>query len=174
VPLRLATLYLDDVRVKLVIERRRDDFERTLQHVAGRTEWGVKVLLNPAQAREPAARTAGGPSSRGAGTAYLQRRRTQLAARERGERFAAEQAASVHSALAAHAADTRRHRPQSRELSGGQLPMILNAAYLIDDEATREFIRVVAELDQQHDAIRLELTGPWPPYSFSSLEEGTP
>ncbi|HET6500808.1 MAG TPA: GvpL/GvpF family gas vesicle protein [Amycolatopsis sp.] len=174
VPLRLATVYLDDDRVKVVIQRRRHDFERTLRHVAGRTEWGVKALQNRPTAAKPVARTAGDPPSRGAGTAYLQRRRTQLVARERGERFAAEQAADIHSALSTRAVDTRRHRPQSQELSGGKLPMILNAAYLVDDEAAGDFIRTVSDLEEEHEAIRLQLTGPWPPYSFSSLEEGTP
>lgn len=174
VPLRLATLYLDDERVRVVLERRQHDFRRALERVTGRTEWGVKALLDPARAREPVARAADGPRGRGAGTAYLQRRRTQVAAAERGERFAAEQADRVHSALAAHAVDTRLHPPQSRELSGGKLPMILNAAYLVDNDATREFTRTVAEQNEEHDAIRLQLTGPWPPYSFTSLEEQTP
>ncbi len=45
--------------------------------------------------------------------------------------------------------------------------MVLNAAYLV--EADGALRRVV----EQHagGAVRLELTGPWAPYSFATLEE---
>ncbi|HKS49754.1 MAG TPA: GvpL/GvpF family gas vesicle protein [Amycolatopsis sp.] len=172
VPLRLATVYLDDERVRLVLQHRKDDFARVLDRVAGRTEWGVKVVFDPARLREPEVAAAGGGTRPGA--AYLQRRRTELAARDREERFAVEQAEKIHSALSALAVEARRHRPQSPRLSGNAKPMILNAAYLVDDEATREFTRAVAEQDGGHAAIQLQLTGPWPPYSFSSLEEPAP
>jgi gas vesicle protein GvpL/GvpF len=170
VPLRLATVYLDDERVELVLRRREADFERTLRRVAGRTEWGVKALLDAAPPeREPV--TSGSGASERPGVAYLQRKRRQSETRERGERYAAETAAHIHAVLTEHAVDARQHRPQSRQLSGISVPMILNAAYLVDNVSERQFARLVAALDAENESIRLELTGPWPPYSFSSLEE---
>lgn len=169
VPLRLATVYLDDERVELVLRRRAADFERTLRRVAARTEWGVKALLDAPPPREPVA--SGGGRTQRPGAAYLKRKREQLDTREQGERLAVEAARHIHAVLAAHAADARQHRPQSRQLSGIESPMILNAAYLVDNARGREFARVVASLDAEHESIRLQLTGPWPPYSFSSLEE---
>jgi hypothetical protein len=49
--------------------------------------------------------------------------------------------------------------------------MLLNASYLVDDNGTKAFTEAVAASDQNSDAIRVRLTGPWPPYSFSALEE---
>lgn len=170
VPLRLATVYHDDERIESVLRRRAADFARTLEQVAGRTEWGVKAVLDRAPEPEPVA-PVGGAERPGAGAAYLKRKREQHETRERGERSAAEAAARIHTVLAAHAADARRHRPQSPQLSGAASPMVLNAAYLVDDAAEREFARTVAALDHEHESVRLQLTGPWPPYSFSSLEE---
>jgi hypothetical protein len=48
--------------------------------------------------------------------------------------------------------------------------MLLNGAYLVDDDRTDEFADAVAAQDGAHRGIRLELTGPWPPYSFSTME----
>jgi hypothetical protein len=172
VPIRLATVYHDDERVELVLRQRAQDFDRALAHVEGRTEWGVKVFLDPGQGRETQASTpAGGrPPGGGAGTAYLQRRRAQLKSRERAEHLAVEQAERIHSALSSLAADACTHPLQSPTLAGNTQPMILNAAYLVDDEVGREFTRAAASYDQEHEGVRLQLTGPWPPYSFSALE----
>jgi hypothetical protein len=166
VPLRLATIYFDDVRVRLAVDEHQPEFERTLRHVTGRTEWGVKALLDPTRLDEPTApRWIDAPSLPGA--AYLQRMRNTLSARDRARQFGAEQADRIHSALAAFAVDTRQHRPQSPHLADETLPMILNAAYLVVDDTVREFKHAVARHGRTHEAIRLQLTGPWPPYSFS-------
>lgn len=168
VPVRLATVYHDDDSVLLLLEQRAGEFERALEQVSGRTEWGVKVFLESAP--EPD-RAAGPSSGRGAGAAYLARRRAAMGAEEHHRQRAAEQTDRVHSQLAALAAGARTHPPQSRTLAGDDAPMILNAAYLVDDEHARSFAGAVAECDRDNDAIRVRLTGPWPPYSFSFVEE---
>lgn len=47
IPLRFATLYHDDDRVRAMLQERREDFTATLRRVAGRTEWGVKAYVDP-------------------------------------------------------------------------------------------------------------------------------
>jgi hypothetical protein len=49
--------------------------------------------------------------------------------------------------------------------------MLLNAAYLLDEPGVRPFKQALEHLARQHRAIELQLTGPWPPYSFASLDE---
>src|SRR5437763_9834118 len=55
VPLRLATVYLDDERVRQMLAWRRTDFENALQRVEGRDEWGVKAfeVAQPETATQP-------------------------------------------------------------------------------------------------------------------------
>jgi hypothetical protein len=48
--------------------------------------------------------------------------------------------------------------------------MLLNAAYLLDEDRERYFSEAVHKLGQQHRAIQLQMTGPWPPYSFAGLD----
>ncbi len=163
VPARLATVHHGDDRVAALLTNRRTELAAVLDRLAGRSEWGVKGYVVPG-ATPRAAQPAG---AGGAGAAYLRRRRAQLTAREEGQRIAGAAAAAVHTALAGPAVAARRHPPQDRRLSGAPTTMILNGAYLVDDAALADFTALVGALGERHPEIRLELTGPWPPYSFA-------
>jgi hypothetical protein len=169
VPARLATVYRDESRVAAVLAERGDDFTAALDRVTGRTEWGVKGYVAPATAAAPEESSRSG----GAGAAYLRRRRAQLMAREESQQAASRDAALVHAELSSKAVAARRQPPQDRKLSGVDSVMVLNGAYLVDTSRTDEFADLVAALSRRHSAIRLQLTGPWPPYSFSGDESAT-
>jgi hypothetical protein len=162
VPARLATVHRDDERVARVLVEREAELTATLARLTGREEWGVKGYVVPGAARRTDAPAGGG----GAGAAYLRRRRAELTAREEGQRVAAEASTTVHTALAGYAVAARRHAPQDRRLSGAATAMALNGAYLIDRAGLDGFSALVGELADRHPELRLELTGPWPPYSF--------
>ncbi|MDZ5441329.1 GvpL/GvpF family gas vesicle protein [Micromonospora sp. 4G57] len=171
VPARLATVHRDDDRVARVLTERREEFSATLARLTGREEWGVKGYVVPgAPPRTAEAAGAGG----GAGAAYLRRRRAQLTAREEGQRIAADAAVAVHTALAGYAVAARRHAPQDRRLSGAATAMVLNGAYLIDRNGLAGFSALVGALADRHPELRLELTGPWPPYSFVAEPSAEP
>jgi hypothetical protein len=102
------------------------------------------------------------------------RRRQRLAAeesRERLDRWVTE----VHESLSAAALDARVNPPTSRELGGYEGDMVLNAAYLVAESDVGAFRRRTAELGERHRShgLRIELTGPWPPYNFTA-REGAP
>jgi len=163
VPMRLATVYRDDTNVATVLAERGADFRAALARTGEREEWGVK-----AYAARPAAPAPAGQASSGAD--YLQRRRRELSEREDTRRAATASAEQIHAALSRLAAGARLHPPQSPQLTGNSAPMILNAAYLLDSGRGRKFVEGVSDLAEQHPAVRLEVTGPWPPYSFATLE----
>jgi Gas vesicle synthesis protein GvpL/GvpF len=169
VPFRMTTVYFDDERVAALLREDDNGFGETLDRIAGRSEWGVKALMNVALLREPEpAAASGGPKSGGAGAAYLRRRRAQQNTRERIDQFAIEHADELHTALLAFAVDARRHRPHSSALAEPGQPMILNGAYLVDDTAADDFAAAVREQDARHEGVELQLTGPWPAYSFAT------
>lgn len=174
VPLRLATVALDDSRVRDLLEQHREEFRSALVLVEGRTEWGVKAFADRKVLTSTIAeaRTAG--AEPGSGTAYLLRRRAQLAAQETLEREAAARTDDIHEQLVRAAAAGRRQPPTDPALRGNHEWMVLNGTYLVDDDRTDDFAAVVHELDARHQGIRLELTGPWPPYSFAGAEKVSP
>ncbi|UQB72801.1 GvpL/GvpF family gas vesicle protein [Rhodococcus ruber] len=173
VPLRLATVYLDDARVRDLLDERQADFESALTLVTGRTEWGVKAYGDRQALADAVAEAQIAGSAKGSGTAYLLRRRAQLAAQESVERDAAARADEIHSRLLRQAAAGRRQPATDPALSGRRDWMVLNGTYLVDDDRADEFARAVEELRKEYRGIRLELTGPWPPYSFAGVERDT-
>ncbi|MGH3757913.1 GvpL/GvpF family gas vesicle protein [Actinophytocola sp.] len=168
-PFRLATVYFDDARVSSLLRDQAHGLHEALDRITGRSEWGVKAVLDVSRLPEHTPAGAG-PEPSGAGAAYLRRKREQRTARELVERLAVEWAEEIHTALAALAVDARHHRPQSSALAGTSSPMILNAAYLVDDGAADEFARAVhGQGERREKEVTLELTGPWPAYSFASI-----
>ena len=169
VPMRLATVYSSDASVAAMLAERSADFRAALDHIRGRSEWGVKAYA--AGRPEPVAATpdTGKPAHRGAGAgaAYLQRRRDQLTAQKNASRQMMATAEAVHAELSRYAAGARLHPPQAPELTGSKDRMILNAAYLLDDGREQDFAALVTALGKRYRDVRLELTGPWPPYSFA-------
>lgn len=178
VAMRLATVYRDDSRVAAMLSERREELTAALRRIAGRTEFGVKAYAEltglprvPGPGADAPAQPAGAVPGPGPGTAYLRRRRAQLATRDQMLQTAAANADAVHAALGGLAEAARRYVPQHPQLTGESAAMVLNGAYLVDADRADEFVATVRALDDQHSAVRLELTGPWPPYSFAAVAE---
>lgn len=166
-PLRLATIYLDDDGVRAALEAGHEEFTRTLARLDGRVEWGVKVYAEqpaPPPEAEPA------ESAPRSGREYLRSRRRTVTARENVLEEAEQLGGALHSALSAYAEDVRTYPAQNPKLS--QIPgqNLLNAAYLVPRERSEEFVAQLEQLGAHDPNVRVELTGPWAPYSFASSE----
>jgi hypothetical protein len=167
-PVRIATLYRDDARVAQVLAEQGEAFARALDRVTGRAEWGVKAYahreaLEPAEPPEPAPEPA--PQA-GAGTAYLRRRQDERRRRADAGRKVGEQAAAIHDRLAGLAVAARHHPPQDPKLSGRAGVQILNVAYLLEEGDAAAFAEAARAAGERCPGIEVEVTGPWPPYSF--------
>jgi hypothetical protein len=166
-PVQMATVYLDDERVKELLNTRRQDFLAALDRVTGRDELGVKAY------GDLAALAAGGSSvpqpagEKRSGTAYLMKRRQQLTAHEQAHSVAAAEAERLHGALLRHAVDGRQKPPGDPALTGKRAWTVLNGTYLVDRDRVEAFRAAVAALQETTTGIELEITGPWPPYSFT-------
>jgi hypothetical protein len=189
-PLRLVTVYRSDERVREVLGERGEEFTEALDRITGRTEWGVKGYADPqafmatgagpgGTARDgtghddlghgatgPGDAAGGGTGVSSPGTAYLQRRRAQRRTDEDAREEAAACADRIDDELCELSAMSRVHPPQDPQLSGHEGWMILNAAYLVDDERAEDFRAAVTRLSGLRAGLRLELTGPWAPYHF--------
>lgn len=165
VPMRLATMYSSEENVRGMLGERGSDLRAVLRRTTGCQEWGVKVYHD--DDGSPAGRSPAGSGS-ASGAEYLRRRREELHARDHGRRAAAASAERVHAALCQLAEAARLYPPQAPELTGTRAAMIMNAAYLVTESAGTGFRAAVERLAGGHPAVRLHLTGPWPPYSFAA------
>lgn len=172
VPVRVCTIYSSQAQVEAMLAERAPGFHRTLARLAGRSEWGVKALVDRAKleshAVEAGALDVEAPGGGGAGAAYIARKRLIAKVREESERLISTAVRDAHAELAGHAEDAAVLPAQNRELSGHEGEMVLNSAYLVTEADQDEFASLVHELDARYDAcgFTLQLTGPWPPYNF--------
>jgi hypothetical protein len=65
------------------------------------------------------------------------------------------------------AVEGKRRPAVDKSLSGTAASTVLNGTYLVDDGMVDFFRETVAALDRTAARLRLEITGPWPPYSFA-------
>jgi hypothetical protein len=165
-PVRLATVYLDDHNVAAFLHERALELYAALDRIRGRVEWGVKAYVVP---DDGAGDPNDGADDARPGTSYLMRRRAERDRAASGLQAATDAAEALHREISGLAVASRRYEPQDPRLSGRREPMVLNAAYLVDEADTAALRRLVEDRDER--ALRLELTGPWAPYSFATLEE---
>ncbi|KOG82601.1 gas vesicle synthesis protein [Streptomyces sp. MMG1522] len=168
-PMRLATVYLDDARVAAMLVGQRDQFQELLGRLEGHVELGVKVYADPrAAATAPAEPAAATSSGAGAGRAYLRRRQAQQ--RDSQDVY---QAASDLAARAAHLAEgvassRAVHRPQQGQLAARAGVNVTNEAYLVPRDHAARLHRELAALADGAPGVAIEVTGPWAPYSFAT------
>ncbi|OPF72325.1 gas vesicle protein [Streptomyces antioxidans] len=182
IPVRLATVCLGDEGLRRMLATGRERFTSALDRLEGRVEWGVKAYATQPAAEEPPAGAANAadapgtpsaPNSPGAmsGRDYLRRRKAQRQAAERRWGDTEEGARLVHDTLSGLAEQSRLHPPQDPRLSGISERNVLNAAYLVRREHSADFAERVGGLAGRTPALRVELTGPWAPYSFTAMDE---
>jgi hypothetical protein len=171
-PMRLATVYLDDERVALMLRERRDDFSQLLGWLEDHVEVGVKVYATATGASSPGDGDAPQPPD-SPGRAYLSRRRAARGRREETYRRAGEIAARVPQVAAGLARARAVHRPQQGELTAragggaGAGENIANEAYLVARADEARFREALEKLTAEAPGVRIEVTGPWAPYSFA-------
>jgi Gas vesicle synthesis protein GvpL/GvpF len=154
VPVRLATVYPDEMTIRVLLAERHAELTVLLDSFRGTQEWGVKMYL------EPWADGAGDDTfgSLAAGSCQWPR---WARAEEDAER--------IGYVLSDLAVATRTHPfPVPR---AGSRRMVLNGAYLLDAGRAGEFTEIVASVAATHAALRADVTGPWPPYSFADRQD---
>ena len=120
-----------------------------LDRVQGRVEWSVKTYARGGAEVEPSA-PATPVEGKGAGVAYLQRKRESTQRRMQSEERAHQVAEEIHAALAEHSVASRRLAAQDPRLTGHEGVMTLNGAYLVPVEESDAFAATLSALSEQH------------------------
>jgi hypothetical protein len=162
-PFRLFTLFSTEQKAVATLRDSRGALAHAFDRVRGKQEWVLRIgVPDPSRMsaeREPL-------SARDSGTNFLQTKadaRRQAASRAARVR---EYATAVFAALE-QLAEASKTRPVE---SGGTL--ILDAAFLVSASQVEAMHAALTQRAEQllKDGCPVSLTGPWPPYSFASME----
>jgi len=163
-PLRFGTVVPDEAAARRLLSDHADAARAQLRRVGDCREWGVKLVR---RVGEP---VAAGPrpadQEEVSGTEYLARRRQALQDRDTAERSAADATELLEATLLPHVREFLR-----RGGSPGS-SLLLDLAFLVPPEGETSFLAAAAGLreDLQADGLEVEVSGPWPAYSFAVLE----
>lgn len=154
VPMRLATIYPDDDTIRALLSGHHDELSRLLRSFAGMQEWGVKVYLQTGTATADDACT-GEPAGPEEGTSQQPRwQKAEACARQ------------IDTELSDMAIEARRHPAPDLRFGSDEGWLVLNGVYLLSASRAEEFAELAQRLAREHAALRAQVTGPWPPYSF--------
>ncbi|MGW6362258.1 GvpL/GvpF family gas vesicle protein [Streptomyces sp. NPDC055092] len=170
-PLRLATVYLDNARAREMLDDRAAVFDEQLTRLAGHVEWGVKIYVNPSAPTPAPVKSEAGALS--PGRAYLRQRKAQKGVRDQVYRAAQQAAERVETVGRQFAIGRARHRVQQGELAITTDENVLNDAYLVSADRAESFRSEVARAAEGLQGVRVEITGPWAPYSFAAAPPGS-
>lgn len=169
-PLRLATVYLDEDRVGAMLHDRQALFLGRLEHLDGHVEMGVKLYVDPGHHTPTAAATSPDPAL-SPGRSYLRHRRAEQDTRNDAHQAAEEAAERLALVARAHAVERARHRIQEGELTTGPGANVSNDAYLVPAAHVHAFRAEAMRATDGLTGVRVDVTGPWAPYSFATLPD---
>jgi hypothetical protein len=154
VPARFGTVFSGEPALVQDVQGRKAALKKVFARVAGGDEWGVKVF---AERQAPVAL----PEAR-SGKEYLQQKAARLKKRpERNDRELQELA----TALGKIATDSA----PSGKVSGAQPNLLWQATFLVPRAKRKQWDQVLKNFVERWDGQRrIEVNGPWPPYSFVS------
>jgi hypothetical protein len=158
VPARFGTMFSGERALVQDVKSREAALKKVFDRIAGGDEWGVKVF-----AERSAAPVASIEAS--SGKEYLQQKAARLKKRpERNDQELQEFA----TALQKIASDSA----PSGKVSGAQPSLMWQATFLVPRSKRRQWDQALKNFVERWDGQRrIEVNGPWPPYSFVSDAE---
>jgi hypothetical protein len=172
-PVRFGTIFASLANLEKVLQRHSGAIAGCLTRLTDQEEWAVKGMLDRPGAREKLfslklAREAESLEALSPGKRYLEEQRLRAAGDQELQRWLQKVCREVWTDLRGYAAEIQERRLLSREATGSDEDMVWNWALLIPRQAVGGFQARIQGVIAQYAprGLRLEVTGPWPPYSF--------
>lgn len=179
VPLRFGAIYFARHRVEQMLSKKTAGLEAIIERLRGRQEWGIAVCCDQeeflkeidtlsSRLRSLAERA----KTAQPGEAYLLRKKVEALKADEARLEIKRVVSEIESALAGRserAASLRVMKDEATEYG----KIVGKLAFLVASDGYDEFHKEAERLAHAHAAsgFRLEMTGPWPPYNFSTGED---
>jgi hypothetical protein len=158
IPARFGTVFSGEQALVKNVQNRKSALKKVFTRISDADEWGVKVF-----AEQPAAQPI--PAEVRSGKEYLKQKAVRLKRRPDRDDSGLREFSAELKKIARDSAPTGK-------ISGVQPDLLWQATFLVPrgkrkqwDQALKEFVK------QWSGSRRIEVNGPWPPYSFVSDAE---
>jgi hypothetical protein len=172
-PVRFGTIFASLANLQKVLQRHSGTIAEFLERLTDQEEWAVKGMLDRPGAKDKLvslklALEAENLEGLSPGKRYFEEQRLRAAGDQELQRWLHKVCQEVWTNLQDCATQTQERRLLSRKTTGSDQDMVWNWALLIPRQAVGGFQALIQDVNAQyaHRGLRLEVTGPWPPYSF--------
>lgn len=172
-PARFGTIFSSVESLEKLMRMHHDGISQFLDRVNDKEEWAVKGFLDRKRAlKRLRSMTLAGETERLAalspGMRYFQKKQAVSAAEKMLNRRLKEMLKEIWDDLKPYASDFCERKVLSRDATGMDMDMILNWAFWVAQEDADDFRAGVDKANEVNDrqGVLLQLSGPWPPYSF--------
>lgn len=178
VPFKFPTLFRIEDNLKSCLEKYAEGLKKNLKYAEGKEEWGGKIYCDIKRLREVIGKeddeilrmykeiTSSPPGM----AFFLKKKREGLIDKKINEMINMYTQYSVNS-LRGQSLQVRVNRLLPKEVTEREEEMILNAAFFVDRDTVKAFIKIVESLRTKYggSGFSIDCTGPWPPYNFCNF-----
>jgi len=172
-PVRFGTIFASLTNLEKVLQRHAGIISEFLERLTDREEWAVKGMLDRSGVRDrlfslQLSREAESLKVLSPGKRYFEEQRLRAAGNQELQRWLQQVCREMWTNLQDFAVEVQERRPLSRETTGSEQDMVWNWALLVPRPAAGDFQTRIENLNARYAprGLRLDVTGPWPPYSF--------
>ena len=158
VPFRFGTLATEQ-QLRSFITTNKRALANKLAHLRGCVEMDLKTTWQSSNSFTTKPNAAAGP-----GTAFLLEKRRELVGNDQALAERDELSTFLRTALGSLIKDEKIGLPRSEK------PTITKVYHLVESAKIKEYRARVEDLRAQRPELQLEVSGPWPPYSFANIE----
>lgn len=180
IPFKFGAIFNSEENIGKFIDEYAASLSENLNRVKGNEEWSVKIFCNhevidsqiEVLSEEVRGIEAQIKESTPGRAFILKRKRAELVTNE-VERVIRGAGQHCFDSLERYSGQTHLCNLLPRELTERNDDMILNATYFVKEESVPEFLKTADNLLDEYKKIgfELEVTGPWPPFTFVTLKE---
>ncbi len=172
VPLRFCTIYKNQDALFQAVTPHKEKILNFLEYTSNKAEWAVKIFCDKKTFMDSHDKKISGathdPMSLLPGENYLLAKKMR---RMREETFTVDIQRilnDTHCAVSPHVDCHRFLRCTGKSIHGRPFDMVMNTAFLVEQQTLPVFQGVVDTLAEKYKAqgFVFELSGPWPPYNF--------
>ncbi len=175
-PVRFGTVFSSLEALKEPLRRHQDTWSSFFRDTAGKKEWSIRAYVDRVQARsqimaERLAAEKGQLESLSPGKRYFLEQKIKGAVEREVTSWLKGLGEDIQSIIQEVSLSFSERRLLSREVTGLDSEMFFHGAFLLPDRSVDALRGRTDEWNRQHEAhgLRLELSGPWPPYHFAPV-----
>jgi Gas vesicle synthesis protein GvpL/GvpF len=158
VPFRFGT-HATEQQLQSFITTNKQAILNKLAHLRGCIEMDLKTTWQSSNSAPPKPDPAAGP-----GTAFLREKRRELLGDEQAAAQRSELSGILRTELGSLIKD------EKIGLQPSEKPLPARVFHLVESSKIQEYRDKVQEFSQRRPELKLEVSGPWPPYSFANIE----